>query len=94
MARSELTAAETAVWDQLVAELSGTGGRVSRTRRGARRRRLAMIVAMTAAAFVMLVAGVIAGAEALAWSGVIVWVNAVLIVSHVQGHGPKLPVRR
>ncbi|MGW7312094.1 hypothetical protein [Streptomyces sp. NPDC054854] len=52
-----------------------------------------MTVAMLVAAFVMLVAGAIAGAEALAWSGVIVWVNAVLIISHIQGHGPKPPVR-
>ncbi|MDX2396261.1 MULTISPECIES: hypothetical protein [unclassified Streptomyces] len=52
-----------------------------------------MTVAILAAAFVMLVVGAIARAEALAWSGVTVWVNAVLIVSHIQGHGPRLPVR-
>ncbi|MFE9467527.1 hypothetical protein ACFYNW_28415 [Streptomyces virginiae] len=93
MAENELTPQETAVWDQLRAELEGGRARADRRMWWAACRQLLMAVLLPAA-LIMLVAGSFAGSEPLAWSGVIAWVGAVLIVSHHHGHGPRLPMRR
>ncbi|MFE7094724.1 hypothetical protein [Streptomyces erythrochromogenes] len=92
MAGNELTPRETAEWDQLLAGLADLQEQADRrTRRGARRQ-LIMAVALLAA-LIMLLAGSFAESELMAWSGVIAWVSAVLIVSHHHGHGPRLPIR-
>ncbi|MFC9585678.1 hypothetical protein ACFVJ8_23015 [Streptomyces yangpuensis] len=95
MTGNELTPQETAAWDQLLADLNGGGAPAQSDRgrwRGARRR-LGMSLLLLAA-LVMLLAGSFAGSEFLAWSGVIAWTSAVLIVSHHHGHGPRLPMGR
>ncbi|MFJ4776297.1 hypothetical protein [Streptomyces sp. NPDC088762] len=89
---SELTARETAVWDQLVCELSESRVRTAHSRAGRGRR--GVLAVLLLATLALLIAGSLAGSEVLAWSGVIAWVAAVLITSHLHGHGPRLPLRR
>ncbi|MFF3728387.1 hypothetical protein ACFYYM_39225 [Streptomyces erythrochromogenes] len=93
MAGGELTPQETAVWDQLLAELDG--GRVQAGRRQARSvlsREIVLALLLVIALF-MLLGGSFSGSGLLAWSGVIAWVSVVLIISHRHGHGPRLPMR-
>ncbi|MFE6906724.1 hypothetical protein [Streptomyces erythrochromogenes] len=92
MAGIELTPRETAAWDQLLAGWEQSQEQTNRRTWRAARRRLVMAVALLAA-LIMLLAGSFAGSELMAWSGVIAWVGAVLIVSHHHGHGPRLPIR-
>ncbi|MFE5722810.1 hypothetical protein [Streptomyces erythrochromogenes] len=92
MAGSELTPRETAAWDQLLAELDGGRAEAShRRRRHAAGRQLVMAALLVTALF-MLIASISAGSELLAWSGVIAWVGAVLIISKHHGHGPRRPM--
>ncbi|MGW2272830.1 hypothetical protein [Streptomyces yangpuensis] len=95
MTGNELMPQETAVWDQLLAELNGDGApaRSDGARWRAAGRRIGMAVLLLAA-LIMLLAGSFAGSEFLAWSGVIAWTGDVLIVSHHHGHGPRLPLGR
>ncbi|MFC9817000.1 hypothetical protein ACFVJM_33625 [Streptomyces virginiae] len=96
MASEGLTPRETAVWDQLLAELDELdGAQVQADRREAWSvvpRGLVLAVLLLVALF-MLVGGSFSGSGFLAWSGVIAWVSVVLIISHRQGHGPRLPMR-
>ncbi|WP_405427646.1 hypothetical protein [Streptomyces erythrochromogenes] len=92
MAGNELTPRETAEWDQLLAGLEDPDEQTDRRTWRAARRSLIMAVALLAA-LIMLLAGSFAQSELMAWSGVIAWVSAVLIVSHHHGHGPRLPIR-
>ncbi|WP_030767800.1 hypothetical protein [Streptomyces sp. NRRL F-2664] len=91
MAGNGLTPHETAVWDQLLAELDSGRRSGRRTRRAVRR--LAGAVLLLLAAALMLVGGSFSGSGFLAWSGVIVWVGVVLAISHHHGHGPRFPAR-
>ncbi len=91
MAGSELTVREAAVWDQLVCELNESRARAERSRVG--RGRQAVVAVLLLATLALLIAGSLAGSEVLAWSGVGAWVTAVLIMSHLHGHGPRLPTR-
>lgn len=91
MAGSELTARETAAWDQLVCELSEDRARSEGGRPG--RGRQAVMMVLLLATLALLVTGSFAGSEALAWIGVGAWVAVVLLMSHLHGHGPRLPLR-
>ncbi|OEJ35180.1 hypothetical protein [Streptomyces subrutilus] len=64
MAGSELTARETAVWDQLVCELNESRARAERSRAGRGRKAVVAVLLLTTLA--LLVAGSLAGAEVLA----------------------------
>ncbi|MFF7296029.1 hypothetical protein [Streptomyces sp. NPDC008265] len=93
MAGNALTPRETAVWDQLLAELRGRPAATGvRERRGPWLQ--LVLVVLLPGALTLLAAGSLARSEALVWSGVILWVSAVLIISRLHGHGPRLPARR
>ncbi|RSS93128.1 DUF3040 domain-containing protein [Streptomyces sp. WAC05292] len=101
MARTGLTAREAAAWDQLAAQLSDADAApppaartADRTRHRARHRaRLAVAAALLPTALLLLLAGSATDSGPLAWGGVTAWIGAVLTVSHVLGHGPRLPWR-
>ncbi|MEU7555104.1 hypothetical protein AB0B01_22655 [Streptomyces sp. NPDC044571] len=98
MAGTQLTARESALWDQLVAELDdgSAAPESTRTRRPetGRARRLGVTAVLLPAAVMLLVSASLVESEPLAWGGVMAWIGAVLTVSHIQGHGPRLPWRR
>ncbi|CAL9338173.1 hypothetical protein SUDANB120_00212 [Streptomyces sp. enrichment culture] len=96
MARTGLTAREAAAWEQLAAQLSDADAATPPARTpdtGRHRARLAVAAALLPTALLLLVAGSATGSGALAWGGVTAWIGAVLTVSHVLGHGPRLPWR-
>ncbi|MFJ6785751.1 hypothetical protein [Streptomyces yangpuensis] len=93
MAGEELTPRETAVWDQLLAELNGGQAQADRRREWKVVRREYVLAVLLLTALFMLVAGSFSGSALLAWSGVIAWVSAVLIISHHHGHELRLPMR-
>ncbi|MCT4353929.1 hypothetical protein M5362_12400 [Streptomyces sp. Je 1-79] len=97
MAQGELTARETAAWDQLAAGLRSAtdASRRPPERRTAPSPAAAVFVAVVLfCALALLVAGSVGGLDALSTAGVAVWVAGVLAVSHLLGHGPRLPWRR
>ncbi|MBZ9593874.1 MULTISPECIES: hypothetical protein [Streptomyces] len=95
MTGNELTPQETAIWDQLLADLNcdDVPAQTHGARWPAAGRRIGMTLLLLAA-LIMLLAGSFAGSDFLAWSGVIAWTGAVLIISHHHGHGPRLPMSR
>lgn len=93
MAGEGLTPRETAVWDQLLAELDGAQVQAGRREAWSVVPRGLVLAVLLLVALFMLVGGSFSGSGFLAWSGVIAWVSVVLIISHRQGHGPRLPMR-
>ncbi|MET9959885.1 hypothetical protein ABZ128_12625 [Streptomyces sp. NPDC006326] len=98
MAGTRLTARESALWDQLVAELDQRSGAPEPTRGRGRGTvgagGLGVTAVLLSAALMLLVSASLVRSEPLAWGGVIAWIGAVLTVSHLQGHGPRLPWHR